>query len=129
MAWRLLGTAYGKSGKLGEAALALAEEALLNEDYRLAERQANRAKSLLKSNPKALMRAEDLLRQIKQSPSYNIPPTTGLNKLAEVILRMPSFFPDSLKCAFPRVHNRGININVFGTSFFKVNPHDFLSIL
>lgn len=65
MAWRLLATAYGKTNQLGEAALALAEEALLQEDYAAATSQAKRAKSLLKSNPKALVRAEDLLRQIK----------------------------------------------------------------
>lgn len=66
MAWRLLATAYGKGNRLGEAALALAEEALLQENYRAAASQANRAKALLKSNPKALMRAEDILGQIKQ---------------------------------------------------------------
>jgi predicted Zn-dependent protease len=66
MAWRLLATAYGKSHHLGEAALALAEEALLQEDYKAAISQANRAKSLLKSNHKALRRAEDLLTQVKQ---------------------------------------------------------------
>lgn len=66
MAWRLLATAYGKTNQLGEAALALAEEALLQEDYKAATSQANRAKTLLKSNPKALTRAEDLLSQVRQ---------------------------------------------------------------
>ncbi|MCE3231242.1 MAG: hypothetical protein K0R52_1170 [Alphaproteobacteria bacterium] len=65
MAWRLLGTAYGKTKQLGEAALALAEEAFLQEDYKAATSQANRAKALLKANPKAQTRAEDLLVQIK----------------------------------------------------------------
>ena len=64
MAWRLLATAEGKSHHLGEAALALAEEAFLREDSRMAASQANRAKSLLKSNPKALRRAEDLINQL-----------------------------------------------------------------
>ena len=66
MAWRLLATAYGRSNQLGEASLALAEEALLREDYKSAMSQANRAKPLLKSNPKALTRVEDLLGQLKQ---------------------------------------------------------------
>jgi len=65
MAWRLLGTAYGKTRQLGEAALALAEGEFLQENYKAAASQANRAKSLLKSNPKALTRADDLLSQIK----------------------------------------------------------------
>jgi predicted Zn-dependent protease len=69
MAWRLLATAYGKSGQVGEAALALAEEAFLSGNYKLAASQANRAKSLLKCNPKALTRAEDLCRQIKYAAS------------------------------------------------------------
>lgn len=65
MAWRLLATAYGKRNQLGEASLALAEEALLKEDYKTAATQASRAKSLLKSNPKAMTRADDLLKQVK----------------------------------------------------------------
>ena len=64
MAWRLLGTAYGKEKKLGEAALALAEEAYLQGNFGLAASQANRAKGMLKNNPKAAMRAGDLLSQI-----------------------------------------------------------------
>jgi len=66
MAWRLLATAYGKSNQLGEASLALAEEAALREDYQAAISKATRAKSLLKSNPKAMTRANDLLNQLKQ---------------------------------------------------------------
>ena len=65
MAWRLLATAYGKTNRLGEAALALAEEAYLQENYRVATSQANRAKEMLKGNPKASVRAADLLSQIK----------------------------------------------------------------
>lgn len=65
MAWRLLGTAYGKNKQLGEAALALAEEAFLQEKYKVASMQANRAKKLLNTNPKALRRVDDLLSQIK----------------------------------------------------------------
>jgi predicted Zn-dependent protease len=66
MAWRLLGMAYGKTGQLGQAALALAEEALLHEDFKLATSQANRAKNLLKDQPKALRRANDLMYEINQ---------------------------------------------------------------
>ena len=65
MAWRLLATAYGKNNQVGEAALALAEEALLQENYKAATSQAKRAVSLLKSNPKALTRAKDLLTQVE----------------------------------------------------------------
>jgi predicted Zn-dependent protease len=64
MAWRLLATAYGKTNHLGEAALALAEEAYLQGNFGLAASQANRAKGMLKNNPKAAMRAGDLLSQI-----------------------------------------------------------------
>ena len=66
MAWRLLATAYGRTTQLGEASLALAEEAALREDFKSAISQGTRAKSLLKSNPKAMMRANDLLNQLKQ---------------------------------------------------------------
>jgi len=66
MAWRLLATAYGKTNQLGEASLALAEESTLREDYKSATSQATRAQSLLKSNPKAMTRANDLLHQLKQ---------------------------------------------------------------
>lgn len=66
MAWRLLATAYGRTNQLGEASLALAEEAALREDFKSAISQGTRAKSLLKSNPKAMMRANDLLSQLKQ---------------------------------------------------------------
>lgn len=66
MAWRLLATAYGKTNQLGEASLALAEESALREDYKSAISQATRAQSLLKSNPKAMTRARDLLNQLKQ---------------------------------------------------------------
>jgi len=61
----LLAIAHGKNHQIGEAALDLAEEALLKEDFATATSQANRAVSLLKNNPKALVRAKDLLSQIR----------------------------------------------------------------
>jgi predicted Zn-dependent protease len=65
MAWRLLATAYGKNGQMGEASLALAEEAYLKEDYPGATSFVNRAIADPRSNPKTLTKARDLLAQIK----------------------------------------------------------------
>lgn len=64
-AWRLLATAYGKKGEKGRAALALAEEALLNDQPDTARIQAELArKSLPAASPSAL-RVEDILRSAK----------------------------------------------------------------
>jgi predicted Zn-dependent protease len=63
--WRLLGTAYGKTGNEGMSHLALAEEAVLHDDPELALRQAQAALQTIPTGTPAHLRAEDL-RQIAQ---------------------------------------------------------------
>lgn len=58
--WHLLATAYGKAGNTGRSALALAEEALLEDDANMALRQVEVALPLLKGEPQAYQRAQDL---------------------------------------------------------------------
>ena len=60
-AFRLLATAYGKSGRLGLSALALAEEALARGDRETAVQQARRAEGLLADNRPAQLRAMDII--------------------------------------------------------------------
>lgn len=57
--YHLLAIVYGKTGQIGRAALALAEEALLNRKYDMAISQAKRAIHFLPKGPLEL-RAEDL---------------------------------------------------------------------
>ena len=61
--WRLLATAYGKAGDAGNAALALAEEALLQNNPTTAQRQAAAALSALPAASPARRRAEDVQLQ------------------------------------------------------------------
>lgn len=61
LAFRLLATGYGKSGRLGLSALALAEEALARGDRETAIQQARRAEGLLEGNGPALLRAKDII--------------------------------------------------------------------
>jgi predicted Zn-dependent protease len=63
--WRLLGTAYGKAGKLGQSSLALAEEALLNREQADARFHAERATSLLKKGTPQWTQAKDILHALK----------------------------------------------------------------
>jgi len=74
--WQLLAVAYGKQGNEGRAALALAEEDMLNDDANGAIQQASRALLLLKDNT-ARLRAEDIKRVAtemkKDSKSDNKP--------------------------------------------------------
>lgn len=58
--WRLLATAYGKAGNTGMSALALAEEAELENDPQMALQQINQALPLLKEGTPARQRAQDL---------------------------------------------------------------------
>ena len=58
--WRLLGTAYGKRGQMGEASLALAESEWLFGNAELTAIQANRAQLELKRGSPSWLRAEDL---------------------------------------------------------------------
>ena len=75
-AWHMLAVAYGKGGNMGMSALALAEEAALNADYKTALEKVNHSLTLLKENTPARRRAQDLKalaiemqRQIKESES------------------------------------------------------------
>lgn len=59
-AWRVLGTAYGMQGNMGEAALALAESEWHFGNAGLVVQQAGRAQSLLPRGSPGWLRAEDL---------------------------------------------------------------------
>ncbi|MBY0408508.1 MAG: M48 family metalloprotease, partial [Rickettsiales bacterium] len=58
--WRLLATAYGKAGQQGLSALALAEEAVLQDNPEVALRQVDAATPLLRAGSPAAIRARDL---------------------------------------------------------------------
>jgi predicted Zn-dependent protease len=62
LAWRLLATAYGRSGEMGMAALALAEEAMATGDGELARRQSQRAVQELPRGSSGWLRAQDIRR-------------------------------------------------------------------
>lgn len=65
-AWREMAIAYGRSGRLGDSALALAEQFAREAKWREAEGQAKRARALLPKNSPAALRAldiEDLARR------------------------------------------------------------------
>jgi predicted Zn-dependent protease len=64
--WRFLAVAYGQSGDLGMAALALAEENMAIGNYREASLQADRAQKLLPAGPQR-QRAQDLAQDAKRS--------------------------------------------------------------
>jgi len=65
LAWRMESIVQGKSGNIGKSALALSEMALLQGDKKRAKQQAERAMALLKSDPAAKQRAEDIKNQIQ----------------------------------------------------------------
>jgi predicted Zn-dependent protease len=62
-AWHELGIAEGRNGNIGNAALALAEEAQLIGDRRTAAMQATRASQLLPRGSPGWLRADDIRRQ------------------------------------------------------------------
>jgi len=64
-AWHQLGIAEGRSGNLGPAALALAEEGILTGDLRQASQQATRATQQLPRGSPGWLRAEDIRRDVK----------------------------------------------------------------
>ncbi len=66
LAWRLAATAYGRSGKLGEAALASSEYAMRAGRPADAVLMAERAKRLFKEGSAGRLRAEDLLGTLKR---------------------------------------------------------------
>ncbi len=63
--WHLLGIAWGRLGNLGEANLALAEEAMLQDDIPLARRFAREAAKALPQGPSRL-RALDISNAVKK---------------------------------------------------------------
>ena len=62
LAWRLLATAYGRSGDIGMAAVALAEEALARGDRATARQQSERALQTLQEGSVGWLRAQDVQR-------------------------------------------------------------------
>lgn len=63
--WRLLGIAWGRMGNIGEASLALAEEAMLGNDILTARRFARQAADVLPPGPSRL-RALDISNAVKR---------------------------------------------------------------
>lgn len=66
LVWRLLAIAYGRDNQLGKAALALAEEALVDGKKKDARQQAQRAKQILPHASPAYQRAEEIQREAKE---------------------------------------------------------------
>lgn len=64
-AWRLLSRAWGKLNEIGQANLALAEEAMINEDIVMARRFAREAEKNLPAGP-ARLRAQDIANAVKK---------------------------------------------------------------
>ena len=62
--WRLLGTAYGKAGKIGESSLALGEEALLLRKPADARFHAERAANLMTKGSIGWLQAQDILHAL-----------------------------------------------------------------
>ncbi|HTZ80805.1 MAG TPA: M48 family metalloprotease [Stellaceae bacterium] len=58
--WRFLAVAYGRSGDMGDSALALAEQAMATGDKAMARQQAQRALKLLPQGSQGRLRAEDI---------------------------------------------------------------------
>jgi predicted Zn-dependent protease len=63
--WHELGIAEGRTGNIGNAALALAEEALLVGDRKTAAMQATRASQILPRGSPGWLRADDIRREAK----------------------------------------------------------------
>ncbi len=67
--WRLLATAYGSAGNIPMSNLALAEEALLQDDAKTALQMSNQALAKLKKSSTAYRRAEDLKNKAEELKS------------------------------------------------------------
>lgn len=67
MAWRFLGTAYGKTRQLGMASLALAESDLLIGDLPRVRAQVRRAEKNLAKGTPAWLRLQDIKRSVEQA--------------------------------------------------------------
>jgi predicted Zn-dependent protease len=65
-AWRFLAIAYGRSGELGMAALAIAEQNMAEGNYHEAAQQADRAQKQLPAGPQR-QRAQDLAQDAKRA--------------------------------------------------------------
>jgi predicted Zn-dependent protease len=63
--WHLLAIAEGRTGNIGQAALALAEEGVLAGDLKQASQQATRATQLLPRGTPSWIRAEDIRTEVK----------------------------------------------------------------
>lgn len=68
--WRELAIAYGRSGEMGKAALALAEQNMAQGDYKQAIGQAQRAAQLLPAGAQR-QRAQDLLAEAQRLRDQN----------------------------------------------------------
>lgn len=66
-AWHSLGIAQGRMGQIGNASLALAEEAILSGDTATARSQAIRATELLPRGSPGWLKADDIRLQIKDN--------------------------------------------------------------
>ncbi len=66
-AWHSLGIAQGRMGQIGNASLALAEEAILSGDTATARTQAIRATELLPRGSPGWLKADDIRLQIKDN--------------------------------------------------------------
>jgi predicted Zn-dependent protease len=66
LAWRLLAIAHGREGRVGEAALALAEQAMAEGRKRDAGQQAVRAQRLLAEGSPGWLRAQDIKIESEQ---------------------------------------------------------------
>jgi predicted Zn-dependent protease len=71
MSWRLLGIAYGKSGNIGRASLALAEYALLIGDKRQVEGNVGRAEHYLKRGSPGWNRIQDIKAELARRRAEN----------------------------------------------------------
>jgi predicted Zn-dependent protease len=63
--WRLLSRAWGRVGEIGQANLALAEEAMIREDIPMARRFAREAEKQLPPGP-ARLRAQDIANAVRK---------------------------------------------------------------
>ncbi len=63
-AWRLKAIAHGRTGDIGQSALALAESALARGDLGQARQQSARAQQLLDRHSPAWLRAQDIEREV-----------------------------------------------------------------
>lgn len=66
LAWRLLAVVHGREGRIGEAALALAEQAMVSNRLRDAREQAERAKKLLPPDSPSWLRAQDIRLEVDE---------------------------------------------------------------